>query len=61
MADQLTTVGTHRTFNNAAPASPEWGRFMATQAQIIFSYSFAAGGLWIGETGYKPGEYTKFE
>jgi hypothetical protein len=44
-----------------SPSSPGWGQFMATQAQIIFSYSFSAGGLWLGQTGYNPGEYTKFE
>ncbi len=43
------------------PASPGWGQFMANQAQIVFAYSFSAGGFWLGQVGYKPGEYTKFE
>lgn len=43
------------------PRTPGWGNFMAMQAQIMFSYSFSIGGLWIGQTGYKPGEWTKFE
>ena len=42
------------------PSSSNWGQFMANQAQIVFAYSFSAGGLWLGQTGYKPGEYTKF-
>lgn len=43
------------------PASPQWGQFMALQAQVVFSYTFSAGGYWIGKTGYKPGDYTKFD
>lgn len=43
------------------PASPQWGQFMALQAQVVFSYTFTVGGYWVGETGYKPGEYTKFD
>lgn len=43
------------------PASQQWGNFMAMQAQTVFSYSFSAGGLWLGQTGYNPGEWTKFE
>ncbi len=44
-----------------APGSTQWGPFMATQAQIIFSYTFTAGGYWLGEEAYKEGEYTKFK
>lgn len=44
-----------------APSSAGWGQFMVLQAQIVFSYSFSAGGFWLGQTGYKPGELTKFE
>ena len=43
------------------PSTPGWGQFMSLQAQIVFSYSFSAGGLWLGQTGYEPGEWTKFE
>lgn len=43
------------------PASPQWGQFMAVQAQVVFSYTFSAGGLWPGEAAYKVGEYTTFE
>ncbi len=44
-----------------APKTPGWGTFMAMQAQVVFSYTFSVGGMWIGQTGYKPGEWTKFE
>jgi len=44
-----------------AARTPGWNQYMGMQAQIIFSYSFSAGGLWIGAAGYKPGEWTKFE
>ncbi len=44
----------------APPMGPQWNQFMVTQAQMAFSYAFSAGGLWAGQQGYKPGEYTKF-
>lgn len=44
-----------------AARTPGWNQFMIGQAQVIFAYSFSAGGLWIGPAGYKPGEWTKFE
>lgn len=44
-----------------APKTPMWGTFMAMQAQVVFSYTFSAGGMWLDQTGYKPGEWTKFE
>jgi len=34
---------------------------MITQAQMAFNYAFSAGGMWAGQKGYKPGEYTKFK
>lgn len=39
----------------------EWAQVTAFQAQIAFTFVFNAGGFWIGEGEYKPGEYTKFE
>jgi len=44
-----------------APKSPGWGSFMAMQAQVVFSYTFSAGGMWLGQTDYKTGQWTKFE
>ena len=43
------------------PKSQNWGQFMALQAQVIFGYTFSAGGYWMGQTAYQPGEFTKFE
>jgi hypothetical protein len=43
------------------PKSPNWGQFMALQAQVIFAYAFSAGGYWMGQVAYQPGEMTKFE
>jgi hypothetical protein len=40
---------------------PQWNQYMIVQAQMAFNYAFSAGGLWAGQKGYKPGEYTKFE
>lgn len=42
------------------PRSANWGNFMAMQAQVVFSYAFSAGGLWLGQVEYNPGEWTKF-
>ncbi len=44
-----------------APATPGWNQFMAVQAQVIFGYAFAPGGVWVSQTGYQQGEYTQFE
>jgi hypothetical protein len=45
-----------------APATgPQWNQHMIMQAQMAFNYAFSAGGLWAGQQGYKPGEFTKFE
>ena len=43
------------------PRSANWGNFMAMQAQIVFTYAFSAGGLWLGQVDYAPGDWTKFE
>jgi hypothetical protein len=45
----------------APPMGPQWNQFMVMQAQMAFNYAFSAGGLWAGQKGYKPGEYTKFK
>ena len=45
-----------------APSSgPQWNQLMVSQAQMAFSFAFSAGGMWAGQVGYKPGEFTKFE
>ncbi len=43
------------------PRSANWGNFMAMQAQIVFTYAFSAGGLWLGQVDYAPGDWAKFE
>ncbi|MDA3813150.1 MAG: hypothetical protein PF570_02735 [Candidatus Cloacimonetes bacterium] len=43
------------------PRSANWGNFMAIQAQIVFTYAFSAGGLWLGQVDYAPGDWAKFE
>jgi len=57
--EQEVTTGTGQS---KAPAmGPQWNQLMITQAQMAFNYAFSAGGLWAGQVGYKPGEFTKFE
>ena len=46
---------------SGAPSSgPQWNQMMITQAQMAYGFAFSAGGMWAGQTGYKPGEFTKF-
>lgn len=40
--------------------SAAWNQAMTMQARMAFNYTFSGGGLWVGQIGYKPGEYTKF-
>ena len=42
------------------PMGPQWNQYMVMQAQMAFNYAFSAGGLWAGQRGYEPGDYTKF-
>ena len=44
-----------------APSTALWNQFMVAQAQVIFAYSFAPGGLWISQNEFTPGDYTKFK
>jgi hypothetical protein len=45
----------------APPMGPQWNQYMVMQAQMAFNYAFSAGGLWAGQRGYEPGDYTKFK
>jgi hypothetical protein len=55
------TQQTQPSQSKAPPMGPQWNQFMVMQAQMAFNYAFSAGGLWAGQRGYEPGEYTKFE
>lgn len=44
-----------------AASGPQWNQLMISQAQMAFNYAFSAGGMWAGQAGYKPGEFTEFE
>lgn len=37
-----------------------WNQFMVSQAQILFTYAFSAGGFWPAQATYAPGEWTKY-
>jgi hypothetical protein len=39
----------------------QWNRFMASQAQVLFNYAFAANGMWPAEANYEPGEWVQYE
>jgi hypothetical protein len=46
---------------NLPPAgSARYNRFMASQAQVMFSYAFSAGGMWPAQATYKPGEWATY-
>jgi len=49
-AAQLPTAGT-----------AQWNQFMVSQAQVLFSYAFAANGMWPAEATYEEGEWTRYE
>jgi hypothetical protein len=59
--EQEVTEQTKQSEPKAPPMGPQWNQFMVVQAQMAFNYAFSAGGLWAGQKGYKPGEFTKFE
>ena len=58
--EQEVAPQTQPSQSKAPPMGPQWNQFMVTQAQMAFNYAFSAGGLWAGQRGYEPGEYTKF-
>ena len=37
-----------------------WNQFMVSQAQILFSRAFTAGGMWPAQSSYKPGEWVQY-
>jgi hypothetical protein len=58
---QQAAAGSQPSQSGAPAPGPQWNQYMVMQAQMAFNYAFSAGGLWAGQKGYKPGEYTKFE
>jgi hypothetical protein len=40
--------------------SARYNRVMASQAQVLFTYAFSAGGMWPAEASYEPGEWTQY-
>lgn len=43
-----------------AYGSAQWNQFMVSQAQVLFSYAFSAGGMWPGQATYAPGEWAEY-
>jgi hypothetical protein len=39
----------------------QWNQFMASQAQVLFNYAFAANGMWPAEANYEEGEWVQYE
>ena len=37
-----------------------WNRFMVSQAQVLFSRAFTAGGMWPAQASYAPGEWARY-
>lgn len=42
------------------PGSARYNQVMLSQAQIMFSYAFSAGGMWPAEARYEPGGWTTY-
>ena len=46
---------------NLPPAGTgRWNQFMVSQAQILFTYAFSAGGMWPAQATYEPGEWATY-
>lgn len=45
----------------SAAGSAQWHNIMIMQAQMAFSYAFAANGFWLGQSPYEQGQWTRFE
>lgn len=37
-----------------------WNQFMVSQAQILFSRAFTAGGMWPAQASHQPGEWVRY-
>jgi len=59
-ADSGTAQETESSGSGAPSSGPRWNQLMITRAQMAFGFAFSAGGMWAGQVGYKPGEFTKF-
>ena len=42
------------------PGSGQWNQVMVTQAQLLFTYAFSAGGMWPAPATYEPGEWAMY-
>lgn len=47
--------------NLPSSGTAQWNQFMASQAQVLFNYAFAANGMWPAEASYEPGEWVQYE
>jgi hypothetical protein len=47
--------------NVPTAGTAQWNQFMVSQAQVLFSYAFAANGMWPGEATYEEGERVRYE
>ncbi len=59
-ADSGTAQEAESSGSGAPSSGPQWNQLMITRAQMAFGFAFSAGGMWAGQVGYKPGEFTKF-
>jgi len=42
------------------PGSARYNQVVVSQAQVMFSYAFSAGGMWPAEATYEPGEWAMY-
>jgi hypothetical protein len=47
--------------NLPTAGTAQWNQFMVSQAQILFTYAFAANGLWPAEATYEEAEWVRYE
>ncbi len=46
--------------NLPAYGTGAWNQFMVSQAQVLFSRAFTAGGMWPAQADYRPGEWVRY-
>ncbi|MFB6274470.1 MAG: hypothetical protein ABEL51_16420, partial [Salinibacter sp.] len=47
--------------NVPASGTARWNRVMVSQAQVLFSYAFAANGMWPAEAALEEGEWVRYK
>lgn len=50
-----------RSANLPPAGSAQYNQFMVSQAQVMFSYAFSAGGMWPAQAQFESGEWATYQ